>query len=265
MSDWNPELYNRFRRYRAEPVHHILARLSFDPDEQIADLGCGSGENSIELARRTAHGRVRGIDGSRAMIDAARELLSHQSDELRRRVSFELGDVPKFAPEREYTLIFSNALFHWIPDRRALFAACFTALRPGGRLVVQMPSNESETGKAELAVLAREEPWASLLRGLDRPFSDEPPEHYARMLAEIGYEAIDCYHHTFQHPMDRAADVVEWYRATGLRPFLDRLPAERHEAFLDEYRRRLERAYGTTGKMTFPFRRLFIWGRRPRN
>ncbi len=265
MADWDPELYNRFRRYRAEPVNHILARLSLSEDEEIADLGCGSGENALELARRTAHGHVRGIDGSPAMIDAARALLSRQSDDLRQRVSFELGDVAKFAAQREFTLIFSNALFHWIENRRALFAACFTALRPGGRIVVQMPSNESETGKAQLAALAREEPWASLLGGLNQAFADDPPEHYARMLAEIGYDAIDCYHHTFQHPMDRAADVAEWYRATGLKPFLDRLPADRHEAFLDEYRRRLERAYGTTGRIIFPFRRLFIWACRPRD
>ncbi|MGO9268502.1 MAG: hypothetical protein ACLQBA_27050 [Candidatus Binataceae bacterium] len=52
MSDWDPEFYNRFRRYRAEPFELILARLAVRPDDTIVDLGCGSGENTIELARR---------------------------------------------------------------------------------------------------------------------------------------------------------------------------------------------------------------------
>ncbi|MFZ0889499.1 MAG: methyltransferase domain-containing protein [Candidatus Binataceae bacterium] len=261
--DWDPELYNRFRRYRAEPVAHILSRLRLGDAERICDLGCGSGENTIELARLSAHGTVCGIDGSPAMVDAARKVLSREPEELRRRVSFEIGEASKFHARGEYTLIFSNALFHWIRDRRALFAACFDALKLGGRIVVQIPANESETAKAELAKLAREEPWHAMLGGMDKPFDEQPPEYYARMLAEIGYGEVDCYHRTFHHPMERSADVAEWYRSTGLRPFLDALPAEHHEAFLDTYRGRLERAYSTAGPIVFNFRRLFIWARRP--
>jgi trans-aconitate 2-methyltransferase len=263
MNDWEPELYNRFRRYRAEPVTHIFERLHLAGDERIADLGCGGGEHTLELARRAPHGTVRGIDGSRAMIDSALQLLALEPDSVRSRVSFELCELAQFRAHREYTVIFSNAAFHWIPDQRALFAACFEALRPGGRIVVQVPANNSETAKAELTLLAREEPWARLLGGLDQAFEDVPPEYYARMLRDIGYDSIDCYHHVFRHPVDRPAEVVDWYRATGLRPFLAALPAGRHAEFLAAYRARLERAYGTTGKMIFPFRRLFIWGRRP--
>ncbi|HEY6419012.1 MAG TPA: methyltransferase domain-containing protein [Candidatus Binataceae bacterium] len=265
MADWNPELYNRFRRYRAEPVEHILVRLKFSRDETIVDLGCGSGENTIALGRRTARGSLRGIDNSPAMIDAARSLLAREPAELRSRISFELGELPQFQARDEFTLIFSNAAFQWIRDRRALFTACLLALKPGGRIVVQVPANETETAKVELSRLANEEPWRTQLGGLDKPFGDEPPEYYARMLAEIGYDTIDCYHHTFRHPMDRAAEVIEWYRATGLRPFLDALPAARREEFVAAYTPRLESAYGTAGAMIFNFRRLFIWGRRPPN
>ncbi len=264
MADWNPELYNRFRRYRAEPVEHILSRLALGADERIADLGCGSGEHTIELARRTARGMVRGVDRSPAMIEAARGLLAREAGELRRRVSFEAGEISGFRGHGEYTIVFSNAAFHWISDRRAAFAVCFDSLAPGGRIVVQVPANESETAKAELAGLAREQPWAAMLSGLERAFREDSPEDYAHMLRALSFEAVDCYHLTLRHPMDAPREVVEWYRATALRPFLEALPAERHAEFLDLYRRRLEHAYGTTGPMTFDFRRLFIWARRPR-
>ena len=128
MADWDPELYNRFRRYRAEPVEHILSRLKLGDDEKIIDLGCGSGENTLELARRSPHGTALGVDGSPAMIEAARKLLDAEPAELKRRVSFELLDVPEFRADRAYSLIFSNATFQWIPDHRALFASCFEAL-----------------------------------------------------------------------------------------------------------------------------------------
>jgi trans-aconitate 2-methyltransferase len=263
MGDWQPDLYNRFRRYRAEPVEHILARLPLADAERIVDLGCGSGENTLELARRSPAADTLGIDGSAAMIEAANKLLAGAAEDLRRRVRFELGEVARFHAARAYSVIFSNATFHWIPDQRALFAACFDSLRPRGRIVVQMPANNAETGKAELTLMAREKPWVDLLGGLETAFDEPAPEHYAAMLREIGYDAIDCYHHTFRHPMDRSADVVQWYRSTGLRPFMARIPEARHQEFLDAYRRRLERAYGTAGPMIFTFRRLFIWARRP--
>ncbi len=265
MSDWDPQLYNRFRRYRAEPVEHILSRLQLagDENEKIIDLGCGSGENTLELARRSPRGSALGVDGSPAMIEAARKLLDGELAGLKARVSFELLDVPEFRADRVYTLIFSNATFHWISDKPALFAACFAALRPGGTIVVQMPANETETAKMEIGRLARQVPWNTMLGGREHAFHEEPPEFYAAMLARLGYDRIDCYHLTFHHPMDRPADVVQWYRSTGLRPFLDALPKDRHDEFLTQLTARLNSAYGTSGPMTFDFKRLFIWGRRP--
>jgi trans-aconitate 2-methyltransferase len=263
MADWDPELYNRFRRYRAEPVAHILSRLDLADNEAIVDLGCGSGEHTIELARRSARGSARGIDGSPAMIDAARKLLDAQPEDLKRRVSFELLDAPKFHADRAFTLIFSNAAFQWIPNQRAMFASCFVALKPGGRIIVQIPANETETAKLEVGRLAREEPWHSILSGRERAFREDPPTAYAAMLAQLGYEHIDCYHLTFHHPMNSPADVVQWYRSTGLRPFLDAIPENRHDEFLNVLTERLNSAYATDGPMTFDFNRLFIWGRKP--
>src|SRR5271170_7184366 len=255
MADWDPELYNRFRRYRAEPVEHILSRLQLDADEKIIDLGCGSGENTLELARRSPDGSALGVDGSPAMIEAACQLLDGERAELKARVSFELLNVADFRADRAYTLIFSNAAFQWIPDQRALFAACFNALRPDGTIVVQMPANETETAKMEIGRLAREAPWNKMLSGRERAFHEEPPEFYAAMLAKLGYDRIDCYYLTFHHPMDRPADVVQWYRSTGLRPFLDALPKDRHDEFLGKVTERLIAAYGTAGAMTFDFKR----------
>jgi trans-aconitate 2-methyltransferase len=264
MSDWQPELYNRFRRYRAEPFEHIAGRLVIDPNDAVADLGCGPGDNTVELARRLTIGTARGIDLSLAMIEAAEKLRAGLPAELRARLSFTVGDIGRLEPERRYSIIFSNAALQWLPDHRAVLARWFSALAAGGAMIVQMPANESETAKLELSRMVREARWAALLGAVDRPFSQvPPPEHYDRIMREIGFAGIDCYHRTFHHPMNSPAEVVQWYRSTGLRPFLDALPIDRHDEFLNAYRARLERAYGTSGAMIFDFKRLFIWGRRP--
>jgi trans-aconitate methyltransferase len=47
-----------------------------------------------------------------------------------------------------------------------------------------------------------------------------------------------------------------------LRPFLDALPEDRRELFVDQWHRRLAAAYGTTGPLELNFRRIFLWARR---
>jgi trans-aconitate 2-methyltransferase len=273
MGDWDPDLYHRFRRYRAEPFEAILARLEHGGAEQrivdrILDLGCGTGENTAELARHFAGCTMIGMDSSPAMIDRALKLRERLEPAVRERLSFVLGDIREFNTKhehsREYSMIFSNAALQWLSEHRETFNRCFEALAPGGRLVVQMPANDHETAQVTLDAMAHEEPWLAALAGVKPPSATvATPEIYERMLAEIGFDRIDCHYHTFRHPMSSPADIVEWCRATVLRRYVDLLDPARRESFVESFTARLERAYATRGPLTFNFRRLFIWAHRP--
>lgn len=266
MADWDPELYNRFSQYRAEPVRMMIEWLAPGRGERIIDLGCGSGENTIELARRADGSMIEGVDSSPAMIDRASKLRAGLDPAIARRVKFTIGDMRDFSARDQYTIIFSNAALQWVADHSQVLTACYRALRPRGRLAVQVPANEHETAQATMHAMAADAPWREWLAAVRTPSdrSVRPPGEYAAMLAEIGYTDMDCHYHEFRHPMNGVEEVVEFSRATSLRPFLERLPPRRHEAFLAELTRRLEDAYATRGPLTFHFRRLFIWGRRPR-
>ncbi|MGH7948214.1 MAG: methyltransferase domain-containing protein [Candidatus Binataceae bacterium] len=264
MADWDPELYNRFRRYRAEPFEHQLSRVTLSDSEAILDLGCGSGENTIELARRAPRSRVVGLDSSPAMLDAAANLTAKLPPEIRERLTFVLADIRTYDPDTEYSFVISNAALQWTRDHRTVLAACFHVLRPGGKLAVQMPANYIETAQRTILAIANEEPWRAALDGVNVPSRIvAEPEEYRAMLTELGFDEVDCYYHTFHHPMSSPADIVEWSRATALRPFLNALPQERHAEYVEALTRRLEREYGTAGPLTFNFRRIFLWARRP--
>ncbi len=267
MADWDPELYHRFRAYRAEPVEMIFARLSLDGAEHIVDLGCGTGEHTVELARRSSAGMALGLDSSAAMIDRATTLRQSLDDNLKSRVAFALGDFRNFNADREYDVVFSNAAFQWARDHHDVLVRCFRALRPGGTLAVQMPANDRETAQVTIHALANEAPWQASLGGIRTPsdLTVRTPAEYQAMLVEIGFADIDCHYHIFRHPMGSPAEVVEWSRATTLRPYLDALPPVRHDDFIAELIRRLEYGYGTRGPLVFEFRRLFLWARRAAN
>ncbi len=264
MADWDPDLYHRFRRYRDEPAAMILARLALDRANHIIDLGCGTGEHTVALARRSNAGAALGLDSSAAMIERAIALRASLSAGLQPRVAFALGDFRDFAADCAYDVVFSNAAFQWARDHRDLLTRCFRALRPGASLAVQMPANDRETAQVTIHALATEAPWQATLGHLRTP-SDatvRTPAEYQVMLAEIGFVDIDCHYHVFKHPMSSPAEVVEWSRATTLRPYLDALPAERRADFMVDLTRRLEHGYGTRGPLVFEFRRLFLWARR---
>ena len=265
-SDWDPELYNRFREYRTEPVTMMLVRLELGPRERIVDLGCGTGEHTLELARRSSQGSVVGLDSSPAMIERALMLHERLGSEVQQRLQFKLADFRDFEADREYTVVFSNAALQWASGHRRILAAAYRALRDNGRLAVQIPANENETAQSTMRQMATEPPWKATLGEVRTP-SDEnvlPADEYRRLLAEIGFGEVDCFYHTFHHPMHNPGEVVEFCRSTSLRRFLDRLPAAQHPEFVAELTRRLETAYGTHGPLTFRFRRLFLWGRTPR-
>lgn len=265
MSDWDPELYNRFSQYRTEPVTMMLSRLQLGPHEQIVDLGCGTGEHTVELARRTDEGRVVGIDSSPAMIERALRLHQTLDVDLRNRLHFRLADFRDLEGDREYTVVFSNAALQWASDHRRIFVGVYHALRENGRLAVQMPANENETAQFTMRQMATEPPWNATLSAVKTPSADNvlPALDYNRILTEIGFAEVNCFYHTFCHPMQSPSEVVEFCRSTSLRPFLDRLPADHSSSFVAELNRRLQAAYGTSGPLNFDFRRLFLWARRP--
>jgi len=267
MADWDPELYHRFRAYRAEPVQMILAWLSLDRAEHIVDLGCGTGEHTVELARRSHAGTALGLDSSAAMIERATTLRETLTTDLKARVAFALSDFRDFAADNEYDVVFSNAAFQWARDHHDILARCFRALRPGASLAVQMPANDRETAQVTIHALAIEPPWQAALGAIRTPSDStvRTPTEYEAMLAEIGFVDIDCHYQIFHHPMGSPAEVVEWCRATTLRPYLDALPPARHDDFIAELIRRLEHGYGTGGPLVFEFRRLFLWARRAAN
>jgi len=58
--------------------------------------------------------------------------------------------------------------------------------------------------------------------------------------------------------------VFRWVSATGLRPFVSALSGTERDDYIAEYKKRLNEAYPVraSGRVLFPFRRLFAVARR---
>jgi len=71
---------------------------------------------------------------------------------------------------------------------------------------------------------------------------------------------LDVWHIVYNHVMAGPEAIVEWFKGSALRPFLDALDDTARAAFLTEYTARIARAYPTRydGKALLRFPRLFI-------
>jgi len=249
---WNPALYRRFEDERTRPARELLARVPLTQATRVIDLGCGPGNSTELLVERFPDARVTGTDTSKAMLDSARERLP--------QCEFEEADVRTWQARESPGLIFANAVLQWVPEHEQLFPRLFRALSPGGVLAVQMPDNLNEPTHRAMRELASSGPWANALVDAAQVRSPIPPaETYYDLLAAEA-SAIDIWRTTYHHPMSSASEIVDWVRATGLRPFLEPLSETQLESFLSEYQQRIAEAYPARadGKRLLAFPRLFI-------
>jgi trans-aconitate 2-methyltransferase len=257
MSDWNPALYGRYEDERTRPARELLARVPLERAARVADLGCGPGNSTELLVGRFPGAQVVGVDNSPNMLDSARTRLPG--------TRFELADIAQWSPAEPFELVYTNATLQWVRGHETLFPRLYALLPPGGVLAVQMPDNLGEPSHRAMRELAARQPYAAHI--------GDPEALRAPVLSVGGYydllagqgAQVDVWHTVYQHTMASAEAVVEWVRATGLRPFVDRLPADLQPAYLADYQQMIDQRYPVRadGKRLLAFPRLFIVARKP--
>lgn len=178
---WNPELYDARHNYVAEYGKSLVEKVDHSRPLAILDVGCGTGALTRELTLR-GHA-VLGMDSSADMIAKARELYPD--------LDFQVGDACDMAWEGRFDVVFSNAVFHWIPRQETLLRRIHVALKPGGRLVCEFGAegNIARIGKA-FDSLARQHGHAPA-----RHFFFPSGEAYRNLLEEAGFSvpSLDVY------------------------------------------------------------------------
>lgn len=253
--DWNPALYTRFEDERTRPAAELLARVPLQAARHVVDLGCGPGNSTELLVNRFPQASITGTDTSQAMLSAARKRLP--------ALSFELSDIATWSPPEPVDLAYANASLQWIPNHDKLIPQLLSAIAPGGALAIQMPDNLRQPSHVLMRETAADPRFAQHIGDAAKLRARIlPAEAYYDLLCREA--EVDVWRTTYYHRMDDAAAIVQWLSATGLRPFVDALPAELQPEFIAEYQRRIDVAYPARadGRRLLAFPRLFIVGRR---
>ena len=223
------------------------------PVSRLRSTSAAAPETRPSFSARFPAARLLGIDSSPDMIAAARRRLPD--------VRFEVADLARWQAPEPPDLVFANAVLQWLPDHAALLPRLLAQLAPGGTLAVQVPDNLDEPAHVLMRATAGEGPWAGKLAGAAAARSARHgPAWYWRLLRSAAAQ-VEVWSTTYFHPLPGGAPgMIDWFRATGLRPFLAPLDAGEREAFLAAYEAALTRAYPAeaNGTVLLPFPRLFL-------
>ncbi len=250
---WNPERYHQFQKERSAPFDDLLQLVQRRENLRVIDLGCGPGELTRRLADALPGSDVLGLDSSP-------EMLAKAAPHARPGLRFELGAIE--AVTGEWDVIFSNAAIHWVDNHRALLSRLFALLRPGGQLVVQIPSNYSHPTHALIVEIAGEAPFAQALHGWQRVMPVLSIEEYAELFYEQGGQDITVFEKVYPHVLQDADALVDWTSGTSLVPYFERLSEEMRERFLARYRQQLRERFPFS-PVFYGFRRTLFAATRP--
>jgi trans-aconitate 2-methyltransferase len=245
---WNPDRYHQFRSERAAPFEDLLGLIERRDGLSVVDLGCGPGELTQRLADELPASEVVGIDSSEEMLERAVR-------DTRPGLRFELGDIATVSGQ--WDLVFSHAAIQWLDHHETLVPRLMTLVRPGGQLTVQVPSNQRHPALVYIRDVAGEEPFSTALGGYNRDFPVLSVDRYADLLYESGGTQLTVFEKVYPHVLQDADALADWSLGTALVPYLERLPADLHDPFLNRYRAKLQ-ARWPGSPVFYGFRRILF-------
>jgi len=250
---WSATQYLAFENERTRPVRDLLAAVPTADVRNAVDIGCGPGNSTEILIARYPGAHVSALDSSADMLASARKRLPE--------VRFDQRTIESWDDPGPFDVILANAVLQWLPDHEHLFPRLIAKLAEGGSLAVQMPDNFYEPAHVLMREVATAGAWSAKLTGVvSRRAPRRDPAWYFTALRGA-CRTLDIWRTTYHHALPGGAGaVVEWFKGSGLRPFLDALEERERTDYLARYRAAIAQAYPAEddGVVLLPFPRLFI-------
>ena len=256
MPTWDSDLYHRFRAQRTQPSIDLIRRIPLQDPRSLVDLGCGPGNSTAELRKRWPDAKITGIDCSEEMLTTARA-----SDD---GVNWQLGDLATWNGESQYDVVFSNAALQWLPDHHTLLPRLFRRVSSSGVLAVQVPDHDASALYRVLLDVSKQEPWSERMHSARMSLTRHPVGFYYDVLSPLTND-FELWTTEYQHVIESHQDILQFHRASGMRPYLEQLDADEKLVFEEQILTGYQEAFPlqADGRVLFPFRRLFFVARQP--
>lgn len=252
MSDWSAAQYSKFKSERTIPAIDLANSLNCENVNSVLDIGCGIGNSTAVLAKKFPCAEITGVDNSEDMLETAKKE-NPGIEFIKLDAENEIGKI-----KNRYDIVFSNACIQWIPNHRKLLKELFSLLHNGGTLAVQIPQQSKHPVHNIMKSLSKSEKWNSKLH-VERMYNNLSENEYYDVLSELT-DNFRIWETTYLHSMPSYESIIEWYKGTGLRPYLEQLSSDDRKDYLCDLLQCLKDTYPVqkNGEIIFKFPRLFF-------
>lgn len=252
MSDWNPEKYLNFNAERLRPALDLISQIDPQDRLRVVDLGCGPGNVSVKLKYKWPEATVYAVDSSAAMIQNAK-------DTIGAGINWIHSGAEEYHFPKNVDVIYSNAMFQWIKDQKALLEKCSFALSNNGVLAVQMPQFWDMPLGMVIKEVAENVTWSVGLNGISEQIRTHSPGWYYDELSGL-FRSINMWSSDYYHVLNSYQAIIDMIETTGMKPYLSLLTDKEGALFKKKVLNKLRDVYPLqeNGKVLLPFKRLFF-------
>lgn len=122
-------LYDSYADVQKESGRRLLDYVEGGDFADILEIGCGTGNLTLDLRHKFKDAKIKALDISGKMIEVARKKLEGSN------VEFIVSDAEEIGITEKFDLIISHASFHWFMDLEKALAVYKGLLRKNGRIV----------------------------------------------------------------------------------------------------------------------------------
>jgi trans-aconitate 2-methyltransferase len=230
MYKWDAKDYHLNSSCQFGFAQELIGKLNLQGTEAVLDIGSGDGKITAQIAGLVPKGRVVGIDASPDMVAFAKENFPPAKFP---NLSFTQMDAREISFENQFDLVFSNATLHWVIGHEPVLKGIHDALKPGGRMKVQMGGKGNASWIAQAVVKAIQDPkWVKCFSGFKSPWGFYEPGPYRKWVEDSGLKPVRV--ELFKRTMTQKGSngLKSWIRTTW-HPFLDCVPQEQRDEFID--------------------------------
>lgn len=245
---WNAALYDTNHSFVSTFGQDLLAALAPRKDEQILDVGCGTGDLAHKIHELGA--KVTGIDVSENMIQQAQHKYPH--------IRFTVRNVTALDYQEEFDAVFSNAALHWIKPQKQALQCIYQSWKQGGRFIAELG------GKGNIKMITDEVINQYRAHGLEYDMEQFPwyfpsTGEYASLMEEVGF-TVACTQYFYRPtPLEGQDAIRNWLHMFGSGLFIG-VPEDVREHMITTAQQNLSKKLCHAGEWIADYKRIRVIG-----
>lgn len=201
---------------------------SFQGTENVLDIACGSGKNSLEIAKLVRKGAVIGVDFSKTVIEEAKKKHLQGPSNL----SFKCKEFAHLDFKNEFDVVTCFSPRQFLFDQPRLLKNMHAVLKAGGKIIVKIPTKLPVAMESALRALTTKEKWSDYFITFHPKWNFYKKEDYKKLLTEslftVNSMKISPAEEIFPSIQAFKDFIKSWL------PYFEAVPKNMEKEFLDE-------------------------------